>query len=186
MSNSTTLTKQSLSVKKQTLATVISVMMAVALPQIIHVMGHVSGLGTSLGEIFLPMHLPIILAGIIAGPYVGAVSGLMSPLLSFALTGMPTSIMLPFMMIELCAYGLISGLLKNSKLPCIAKVLTAQIGGRALRAVSILTAIYAFGYETISPAVIWTSIMTGIFGIVLQWLLIPLITYRLENNTNRK
>ncbi|MDE5946024.1 MAG: ECF transporter S component [Oscillospiraceae bacterium] len=185
MSNSTTITKQSLSVKKQTLASVITVIMAVALPQIIHVMGHVSGLGTSLGEIFLPMHLPIILAGLIAGPYVGAISGMLSPLLSFALTGMPTSIMLPFMMIELCAYGLISGLLKNSKLPCIAKVLTAQIGGRVLRAVSIFTAVYAFGHETLSLDIILTSITTGIFGIVLQWLLIPLVTYRLENKNEK-
>lgn len=185
MTNSAVLTKTKLSVKKQALAAIIAVIAAVALPQLFHVMGRVSGLGTALGETFLPMHLPILLVGLIAGPYAGAAAGILSPLVSFGLTGMPGSAMLPFMMIELCAYGLISGLLLSVKLPCIVKVLIAQIGGRAVRAAAILVSVYAIGNDSISSAVIWNSIIIGIFGLALQWTLIPLVMYRLNNKASK-
>ncbi len=173
--------KPRLSVKVQTLAALAAIVGAVALPQLFHVMGAVSGLGTALGETFLPMHLPIILVGLLAGPYAGAASGLLAPLASFALSGMPGAAMLPFMMIELCAYGLFAGLLRNVKLPTIVKVLAVQVGGRAVRAAAILLSVYAFGNEQVKVAVIWNSVVTGLFGLVLQWALIPLIVYRVEN-----
>lgn len=173
--------KPKLSVKIQTLAAIAAIVGAAAVPQIFHALGAVSGLGTSLGETFLPMHLPIILAGLLAGPYAGAIAGLLGPLASFAISGMPGIVMLPFMMIELCAYGLFAGLLRNVKLPTIAKVVTVQIAGRAVRAAAILIAVYALGNESIRVSAIWTSIGTGIFGLALQWSLLPLIVYRVEN-----
>lgn len=176
--------KSVLSVKVQALAAAVSVIAAVALPQLLHAIGAVSGLGTSLGEAFLPMHLPIITVGLLAGPYAGAVAGLMSPLISFAISGMPTAAMLPFMMIELCIYGLVSGLLINSKMPVIAKIVIAQVSGRAVRAVAILIAFYGFSYVSIPVAVIWNSIITGLFGLVLQWTIIPLFVYRVKGAQN--
>lgn len=172
--------KQKLSVRAQALATVTAVAMAVALPQIFHLLGAVSGLGTALGEAFLPMHLPILLVGLLAGPRVGAVAGALSPLLSFALTGMPKQAMLPFMVIELCVYGLTCGLLRDSKLPSIVKVLYAQAAGRAVRAVAIVIAFYVFDSHAVSVSVIWKSISAGILGLVLQWVLLPLLLYRIE------
>ena len=176
-----TLTKPRLSVKVQTLATLSAIVGAVAVPQIFHLFGAASGLGTALGEAFLPMHLPILLVGLLAGPYAGAISGLLGPLCSFALSGMPGAAMLPFMMIELCVYGLAAGLLRNVKLPTIVKVVAAQVAGRAVRAVAILLAVYAFGNGQIAVSTIWTSISTGLFGLALQWALLPLIVYRVEN-----
>ena len=177
-------TKKRLSAKVQILAAVSAIVAAVAVPQLFHLLGAVSGLGTALGETFLPMHLPIILVGLLAGPYAGAVSGLLGPLVSFVLSGMPSVAMLPFMMLELCAYGLFSGLLRNAKMPTIAKVLIVQIAGRAVRAAGILIAVYAFGNESVGISVIWSSIGVGIFGIVLQWALLPLVVYRVENMKN--
>lgn len=176
--------KNKLSVKAQTLYTLGAITAAVLLPQLLHIMGAVSGTGTALGETFLPMHLPIILVGFLAGPYAGAVSGLVSPLLSFAFTGMPKEAMLPFMMIELLVYGLTAGLLSNVKIPAIAKVLIVQISGRAVRAAAILIAVYALKNTAVPAAVIWNSITAGIFGIALQWALIPLIIYRVENKND--
>lgn len=173
--------KSKVSVKVQTIWAIVAIAGAVAVPQIFHVLGAASGLGTSLGETFLPMHLPIILAGLLAGPYAGAAAGLLGPLASFALTQMPGAVMLPFMMIELCAYGLFAGLLRDVKLPTVVKVLTVQIAGRAVRAAAILISVYAFGNEAIKVATIWKSIGTGLFGLALQWALIPLIIYRVEN-----
>lgn len=183
---SNTMGKEKLSIKAQTIATIVAIIAAVVVPQIFHLMGMMSGLGTKLGETFLPMHLPIILVGLLAGPYAGAIAGAFGPLVSFALTGMPTAMMLPFMMIELCAYGLFAGLLRNVKMPSVAKVLIAQIVGRAVRAVAILIAVFAFGNDSVKVASIWMSVATGIFGIALQLALIPLITYRVENNKNRE
>lgn len=176
-----TLSKNRLSVKTQTLAAILAIVGAVVIPQAFHVIGAVSGLGTALGETFLPMHLPIILVGLLAGPYAGAAAGLLGPLASYLMTGMPGQVMLPFMMIELCAYGAAAGLLSNVKMPNIAKILIVQIGGRAVRAAAILIAVYALGNESINTAVIWNSIVTGIPGLLLQWSLLPLLLYRIEN-----
>ncbi|MBQ8388273.1 MAG: ECF transporter S component [Clostridia bacterium] len=179
MNNSKVLKKSKISVKAQVLATLIALISAVALPQIFHLMGALSGLGTSLGETFLPMHLPILFAGLVAGPYVGAAAGLLSPAVSHLLTGMPGEAMLPFMMIELCVYGLVCGLLRNVKLPTVAKVLAAQVAGRAVRALALVIAVFGFG-SPISLTTIWMSIVTGLFGLALQWVLLPLLVYRVE------
>lgn len=176
-------TKTKVSVKVQTLATVGAIVAAVLLPQIFHAVGAVSGLGTALGETFLPMHLPILLVGLTAGPVAGAVSGVLAPLASFALSGMPTAAMLPFMMVELLCYGLFAGLLRTTRIPSLGKVVLAQIGGRLVRAGAILFAVYALDSTTISVATIWNSVVTGLPGLLLQWAILPLLLYWIENRT---
>ncbi len=175
-----TIKRQELSVKAQAVATFLAVLAAVVLPQLFHVMGRVSGLGTGLGEALLPMHLPVILVGLLAGAYAGGIAGLLAPVISFALTGMPGSVMLPFMVLELGVYGLTAGLLKNVKLPTIAKVLFVQMAGRAVKAAAILVSVCVIGNAGIKVASIWYSISTGIFGIILQLLLLPLIVAGVE------
>ncbi|MDE5763678.1 MAG: ECF transporter S component [Ruminococcus sp.] len=179
----TAITSKKLSVKTQTIGAFIALVSAVALPQLVHVIGVASGMGTSLGEIFLPMHLPIILMGFLVGPYAAGAAGLLSPLVSFVLTGMPSSVMLPFMMIELCVYGICAGLLKDVKLPTIAKVLIAQIAGRLVRAGAIAVGFYVFD-SVVNPTVALTSITAGLFGIILQLVIIPLAVYRLKEADN--
>lgn len=178
------LTQKKISIKTQTIFGLAAVVSAVALPQLFHIMGATSGLGTSLGEVFLPMHLPIILAGLLAGPYSAALAGAAAPLLSFLLSGMPSAVMLPFMCIELCVYGLSSGLLRNAKMPTIAKVIISQTAGRLVRAAAILIGVNFFE-SAVKASIIWTSISVGIFGLVLQWTLIPLIMYRVGNKDNK-
>ncbi len=173
------LDSKKLSVKVQTLAGLIAVVSAVALPQLFHLMGAASGLGTALGETFLPMHLPIIIAGLLCGPYAAGIPGAAAPLLSFWLTGMPRIAMLPFMCIELCVYGIAAGVLRGSKLPTLVKVIIVQLAGRAVRAAAIVIGANFFG-SAIGVPVIWTSIAAGIFGIALQWALIPLVIYRIQ------
>ena len=173
--------KPRLSVKTQTLVTLLAIVTAVALPQLFHVVGALSALGTALGEAFLPMHLPILLVGLLAGPYAGFISGLLGPVVSFALSGMPGAAMLPFMMIELAVYGLSAGLLRNVKVPTLGKVVISQVAGRVVRAAAILMAVYAFGNEAIQVSIIWSSIVAGLPGLILQWSLLPLIVFWLEN-----
>ena len=179
--NVKTVGKPRLSVKTQALATVVAIVGAVVVPQLFHALGALSGLGTALGETFLPMHLPIILVGLLAGPYAGMISGAVGPLVSFALSGMPGVAMLPFMMIELAFYGLSAGLLRNVKMPVVGKVLISQVAGRVLRAVAILLAVFAFQYQSVQIAVIWNSIVTGLPGLILQWTVLPLIVFWVDN-----
>ena len=183
---SKTAVKQRLSVKAQTLAAILAVIGAIAVPRLFHAVGAVSGLGTALGETFLPMHLPIILTGFLAGPFVGAAAGLLGPLTSYLLTAMPGSVMLPFMMIELCVYGLTAGMLGNVKIPCIAKVFAVQLIGRAVRAIAILASVHVFGNNGVNTGIILTSITAGLPGIILQWSIIPLLMYRIEGMTKNE
>lgn len=178
--------KSKLSVKYQTITAFLTVIAAVALPQLFHTIGSITGAGSSLGEIFLPMHLPVILAGFAAGPFAAGIAGVLSPLVSFMLTGMPMVGMLPFMMIELCVYGIAAGMLRNVNIPAVAKVAITQIAGRAVRAAAILTAVYAFDYTGVKVSVITTSIATGAFGIILQLVLIPVISKKINGIGNEQ
>lgn len=168
------------SVTVQVVAAAAAVVAAVALPQVFHVAGAAMGVGTALGETLLPMHLPVLLVGLLAGPYAGVAAGAFGPLVSFALSGMPMAAMLPFMVIELAGYGLVAGLLRSSGMPTIAKVLIAQVAGRALRAAAVLVAVFALGNTTVAVASIWTSVLAGLPGLVLQWAALPLIVWLVD------
>ena len=172
------------SIKTKTIGAVLAVACAVALPQIFHFLGAVSGLGTSLGEAFLPMHIPVLLAGFLFGPIVGFAVGALSPVISFLISGMPTAAVMPFMIIELASYGVVAGFFKNSRVSTVLGVLTAQVAGRAVRAAAVLIAFYGIRYTAIPVASIWKSAVTGLFGIALQLVLIPLILYRIKGKKN--
>lgn len=173
------LPKLSLSIKAA--ATVLAIVAAVALPQLFHVIGAVSGQGTMLGVAFLPMHLPIIFVGLIAGPAAGAIAGAAAPLASFLLSGMPMLAMLPLMMVELFAYGLVAGLLREDKLPSLVKVVIVQLAGRVVLTAATAIAVFAFGSSK-TVAATWTSdLAAGLPGLALQWALIPLAAYWTES-----
>ena len=180
MNEQMTLSKSVTSIKFKVLATSIAVAATVALPQLLHLLGGSIGVGSALGEALLPMHFPILLLGLFVGPHAAIAAGVVSPLLSFMLTGMPKAAMLPFMIIELGVYGLCAGLLKNYRLPSVAKVAIAQLGGRAVRACAILISYHWVGNQAISPTIILSSIKAGWIGIALQILLIPVILRALD------
>ena len=188
----TTITKKNVSVGTSLLAALIAAACAVALPQAIHVFGAATGLGTLPGETFLPMHLPVMVCGFLAGPVAGLIAGAASPAISTALTGMPAPAMMPFMMIELAAYGFFAGLLKDaggsdacSIKYMIPKVLAVQVLGRAVRAVAILIAFYGLGMKMIAPPMIWNSVITGVPGLLIQLALIPVIVKAVDSAGNR-
>ena len=166
------------SVWRRVLLAMAVVTAAVALPQVCHLLGRYFGCGTALGEMLLPMHLPVMLAGVMGGPVTGLVCGVASPLISLALTGMPRLVLLPFMTVELAAYGLCAGLLRRTNLPALAQVLLVQVAGRAARAVVLAVAIYGFGFSGLPISILWTSITAGLAGILIQWAVLPLPMWR--------
>ena len=114
------------------------------MPQVFHMIG-----GQQAGGLFLPMHIPVLMAGLLLGPAYGAAVGVVTPLLSFLISGMPPLAKLPFMVIELAAYGFASGLFRKILLPktslkrlpaLLLSLLAAQAAGRVLNALALLVA----------------------------------------------
>ncbi|NMM99077.1 ECF transporter S component [Bifidobacterium olomucense] len=173
------------SITFQSAAAVLAVVAAVALPQIFHVAGATLGLGAALGQTLLPMHLPVLLVGLLAGPYAGVATGALAPIVSFALTGMPMAPMVPFMVIELAAYGLFAGLLRGVALPesipsplaWLVKLFGAQVAGRVVDAIAIAVAVYLLGNAQMSVASVGAAIVTGLPGLILQWIAIPVVMF---------
>jgi len=127
------------------------------------------------GRVFSPMHIPVLLAGIFAGPASGLIVGLVCPGMSFLLTGMPPPYAVPLMSLELPVYGVSIGILiRVIKFPVVS-VLLAMILGRLAFALGL----FVFGLFLSLPygpkEFIKVSVITGLPGIAIQLILIPLL-----------
>lgn len=133
------------------------------------------------GRIFLPIHIPVLLAGFIVGPYWAVAVALVSLTMSFLITGMPMVPTLYFMYFELTAYALASGLFYHKlKLNVYFSLIFSMIVGRAVNALALIAAAGIFKLNVPSYISVWTSFLTGLPGIVIQLILIPIIILALE------
>ena len=130
------------------------------------------------GMVFLPMHIPVLLCGLVCGwPYGGA-CGLIGPLISGLATGMPSAAALPSMMVECFAYGLVSGLMmkyvhtKHPVADLYISMVTAMLLGR-IGSGFAKSLIFSLG--TAPFAWVTTSLITGIPGICIQLVLMPMV-----------
>ena len=133
------------------------------------------------GSIFLPMHIPVLLCGLICGWPYGLVCGLVGPAVS-SLTGMPPIAMLPSMMVECATYGAVTGLMmkfihtKHPTADLYISMITAMILGRV---VSGLAKSLIFSPGVAPFAWVTTSLITGIPGICIQLVVMPVIVFAL-------
>ncbi|MDO5755427.1 MAG: ECF transporter S component [Tissierellia bacterium] len=136
------------------------------------------------GVIFLPMHIPILLAGFIVGPWYAALLGFITPIINHLLTGMPPVPVVYTMTLELIIFGIIAGLMYQNTNRVLLSLLVAMIGGRIVAACGIfilaqlLTAV-DFSFKTYFTA----AFVTGIPGLIIQIILIPLIVTAYEKST---
>lgn len=157
--------------------------MAILLPQAFHLTGFQQS-----GQIFLPMHIPVLLSGFILGPMFGMCVGAISPVISSLLTAMPATDRLPFMIIELAAYGLMAGLLyekaglRKNRFGIIFSLIGAMIFGRIMYALSLFVACDIFGLAGVGAIGAVNAAVKGIYGILLQLVIIPPIVYALEKS----
>ena len=151
---------------------VLLITLAVALPQLGHFFGK------QFSAIYMPMYAPALLAGCLLGCWWGLGVGILSPVVSFGFSSlflssvMPTANRLPYMMLELALYGVVCGLFskkigKNS-LIAFPAVALAQVAGRAIYVIYNLIAGRTF-------AELWASVQTGMLGLYIQLVLVPLI-----------
>jgi niacin transporter len=145
--------------------------LAVLLPVAFHAFG-------ILGRVFLPMHLPVLLAGMLVGPLSGLIVGLAAPFLSNLTTGMPPTYAVPLMALELPIYGLIAGILfQKFKLNVYLALILAMVAGRIAFGLSLLI-LGAFIDLPYTAAIYFSAggvIVTGLPGIALQVILVPVI-----------
>lgn len=129
------------------------------------------------GTVFLPMHIPVLLCGLVCGWPYGFICGLLGPFLS-SFTGMPPLAVLPGMMVECGVYGMASGLgMKYVRTGKAAADLYISMGVAMIlgRVVSGLAKALIFAPGTPAFAWVTTSLVTGIPGIVIQLVLMPLL-----------
>ncbi len=127
---------------------------------------------------FLPMHLPVLLAGFLVGPAAGVVVGILAPGLSFLLTGMPPTYAVPLMSLELPLYGLIAGICYvRLRLNIYISLILAMIAGRIMFGLGlfVLGLFMKLPYSAATFFSTGGAIVTGLPGIALQVVLIPLI-----------
>lgn len=149
--------------------------LGVVLPQALHVFGESSGMT------FLPIHIPILIAGLLLGPLFGGIVGLIVPLLSAILTGMPAVPKLYFMIFELVPYGIFTGIFIR-KFKLYPSLVLAMIIGRIIYAISLIFAVAILGlsFPFANSSAFILGITTGIPGILIQLLFIPVI-YKIMN-----
>ncbi len=129
------------------------------------------------GPVMLPMHIPVLLCGLICGAPYGAACGVILPLLSSLTTGMPPIFpVAPAMALELCTYGVVTGLLyrhyaKNIYLSLVAGMLC----GRLVSGIANAALLGFSGGEYSLQIFLTGAFVTGLPGIILQLLFIPLL-----------
>lgn len=145
--------------------------LAVALPLIFH--------ATQLGKVFLPMHLPVLALGMLVRPAVAGAVGVIVPPLSSLLTGMPPlappiAVMMSF---ELGALGAVASVLSrglrwNMWLSAAGAIVVSKLVlGASVAALGPL-----LGFSASPVVYVWAAVITGLPGIVLQFLTVPWLT----------
>ena len=154
--------------------TALCIAIGLLLPSVFHLFGS--------GSQFLPMHLPVLLCGFLCGWPWGAACGLLTPLLSSLLTQMPPIFpTAPAMMLELCTYGILTGIFyRKLHLNVYLALLGAMLGGRVVsglaNALFMGIAHVPYGFEMFLTA----SFVTALPGIIIQLVIIPLLALALQ------
>jgi len=138
------------------------------------------------GTVLLPMHIPVLLTGLLCGPRFGAIGGLITPVLSSLFTGMPTAFpMLPIMAGELFTYGLVSGLLYHkTRIPLFPSLVIAMVSGRIAYGL-IFSVLLTANNGSLKALSVTGALITGIPGIIIQLILIPVVVTAVRRYWNR-
>ena len=171
--------KKTIQLSKETAFILLTVVGAVVLPQIFHVIGAWCGVGGKLGQIFLPMYIPILIIGVYRGWASGAIAGLLAPLISFALTQMPSSALLPFITLELTVTGLFAGVFAKCKMPVVLRIFSVQVLAKAVRLIAFAISLY-IANGTVSASALFSGVLASIPGVLLQLVLLTLLIVKKE------
>lgn len=164
------------STKKLTLASML-LAIGIILPQAFHSIPNA-------GIIFLPMHIPVLICGYICGPLFGILVGIITPVISNIIFGMPVTLMLGQMCIELGMYGLSSGILnnilkiKNEIVKNYIVLIVSMIIGRVVYGICNALILKAGNYSL----EIWltSAFISALPGIIIQIVFIPVLVKNIK------
>jgi hypothetical protein len=162
---------------KQSIITAVCIALCVVLPLAFHSI-------PQSGVIYCPMHIPVLICGLVCEWQFGLICGIIGPVISSIVTGMPSIVDMPSMMIELVIYGVVCALImkvvhtKKLYLDLYISLITAMLLGRVTAGV-VKALIFARGSMTITT---WatTYFVTCLPGIIIQLILIPAIYFALQ------
>ena len=159
------------SVKKIALCAV-CIALCVVLPIAFHVFGPVA-------SILSPMHIPVLLCGLVCGWPYGAFCGIAGPLLSHLINAMPPTAALIHMVPELCAYGLVCGLVMRfvrtgrTAVDLYCALVPAMLLGRM--AGGVVRTLFLLGQGQGYTLAMWAAayLLEALPGIILHLILVP-------------
>ena len=155
------------------------------------VMPFLTGQIPQIGSMLCPMHIPVLLCGFFCGAPWGLGVGFIAPILRSFVLGMPpmfpTAVCMAF---ELATYGFVAGFL-HRKLPkkkiyVYVALLSAMVLGRVIWGL-VMFACMRFDASVFGiAAFISGAVTTAIPGIILQFVLVPILVITLDKvvNTN--
>jgi hypothetical protein len=141
-----------------------------------------------IGSMLLPMHLPVFLCALICGWHYAAMIGFVLPLLRSLIFTMPpmfpTAVAMAF---ELCAYGIITGLVyilfkRKNIISVYIAVISGMIAGRAVWGIVQYLLLFSSGREFTFSAFLAGAFVNAVPGIIVQLVLIPLIMFVLDKS----
>jgi hypothetical protein len=139
--------------------------LSVITPLLTHYFG-----GVAAGRVFLPMHFFVLAAGLWLGWRAGLAVGILTPLVSYAVSAMPLLPVLPFVTIELTAYGFFSGLLGSR----VKNIWLALAGALILGRLFLWLGLVLLPTKLVATQYLIGVLKAGWLGILLQLILVPL------------
>ncbi len=139
-------------------------------------------MGGQFGVIFLPLHFVALLAGFLSGPLVGVIVGLTIAPLSGLLFGMPP-LMPPiafFMALEMGTYGFLSGYFEKKGVNVYVNLIITLIAGRTVYSIGYYVIGAMMGIHLRPFTALLLSFAEGTPGIIIQFLLVPVVYWRVK------
>ncbi len=130
----------------------------------------------SLGRMLLPMHIPVLLCAFICGKRYAVPMAMLLPLVRYALFSLPAFPLI--VAAELAIYALTAGCLIEGK-PLLTRknigviLAITLVCGRLVRMVLQIGFLLLINSEAAIPAFLADTMLVGLVGGVLHWLLLP-------------
>ena len=125
--------------------------------------------GVAAGRLFLPMHFFVLAGALLLGWQAGLAIGVLTPLISYFLTGMPPAMVLPFVLIEVAAYGLLAGFFQQK----FKNIWGSLIGALVLGRVILFAGLILLSAKMPAMPYVLGAVKDGWRGIALQIILMP-------------
>lgn len=140
------------------------------------------------GQIFLPMHLPVLIGAAFVNPWIALIAGGLIPIASSLSTGMPPLMPIAILMTaELAAYGAsMSWLIVKRHVNVYAALLVSMAIGRVVLGISAFLMASLFVVKLNPVLYLKGAIISGLPGMALQLIFVPLVIKALSRSIQRK